>query len=77
MELATDKDTASEPSLVDDRGFVMGFHAKIVPVALRQPTLLPPLLRKARSIWDMKTPPASARDCKDCAAVVGLLEQLG
>ena len=77
MEPATDKDTASEPSLVDDRGFVMGFHANIVPVALRQASLLPPLLRKARSIWDMKTPPASAKDCKDCAAVVGLFEQLG
>ena len=77
MEPATDKDTASEPTLVDDRGFVMGFHANIVPVALRQASLLPPLLRKARSIWDMKTPPASAKDCKDCAAVVGLFEQLG
>ena len=77
MEPATDKDTAFEPSLVDDRGFVMGFHANIVPVTLRQASLLPPLLRKARSIWDMKTPPASAKGCNDCAAVVGLFEKLG
>jgi hypothetical protein len=55
----------------------MGFHANIVPVTLRQASLLPPLLRKVRSIWDMKTPPASAKGCKDCAAVVGLFEQLG
>ena len=76
MEPATDKETASEASLVDDRGFMMGFQANIVFVELRQATLLPPLLRKARSIWDMETPPASARDCKDCEAIDGLLERL-
>ena len=77
MEPATDKETAKEPGLVDDRGFTMGFQAKVVPVELRQATLLPPLLRKARSIWDMDTPPKGAKDCKDCAAVDGLLERLG
>ena len=77
MEPATDKDTASEPSLVDDLGFMMGFQANIVLVELKQTTLLPPLLRKARSIWDMETPPASAKDCKDCEAMGGLLERLG
>ena len=77
MEPATDKETAKEPGLVDDRGFTMGFQAKVVPVELRQATLLPPLLRKARSIWDMETPPKGAKDCKDCAAVDGLLERLG
>ena len=76
MEPATDKETALEASLVDDRGFMMGFQANIVFVELRQATLLPPLLRKARSIWDMETPPASARDCKDCEAMDGLLERL-
>ena len=76
MEPATDKETALEASLVDDRGFMMGFQANIVLVELRQATLLPPLLRKARSIWDMETPPASARDCKDCEAMDGLLERL-
>ena len=77
MEPATDKETAQEPGLVDDLGFAMGFHAKIVAVALQPAQLLPPLLRKARSIWDMATPPAGAKDCKDCAAVTGLLESLG
>jgi len=77
MEPATDKDTASEPGLVDERGFTMGFRVNIVPVELRPVTLLPPLLRKARAIWDMESPPNSARDCKDCEAVLGLLEQLG
>ena len=77
MEPATDKETAQEPGLVDAKGFTMGFHAKVVPVELRTASLLPPLLRKARSIWDMDAPPAGAGDCKDCAAVDGLLERLG
>ena len=77
MEPATDKETALEPGLVDDRGFTMGFLAKVVPVQLRQAQLLPPLLRKARGIWDMDAPPPAGRDCKDCAAVVGLFEGLG
>ena len=77
MEPATDKETAQGPGLVDAKGFTMGFHAKVVPVELRTASLLPPLLRKARSIWDMDAPPAGAGDCKDCAAVDGLLERLG
>jgi len=77
MEPATDTETALEPSLVDNRGFTMGFRAKIVEVELRRSQLLPPLLRRARSIWDMDAPPTGVRDCKDCAAVSGLLESLG
>ena len=77
MEPVTDKETAQEPGLVDEHGFAMGFRARIVEVELRPSQLLPPLLRKARSIWDMETPPASARGCNDCAAVTGLLESLG
>ncbi|HCL25528.1 MAG TPA: hypothetical protein DHW65_04170 [Dehalococcoidia bacterium] len=77
MEPATDAETAEEPSLVDSQGFVMGFHARVVEVALRQAQLLPPLLRKAREIWDMEQPPEGAKGCKDCKAVDGLLERLG
>ena len=77
MEPATDKETAQEPGLVDSRGFTMGFRAKIVEVELRRSQLLPPLLRRARSIWDMDAPPTGIGDCKDCAAVGGLLEKLG
>ena len=77
MEPATDRTTAQEPDLVDDRGFTMGFLAKVVPVELRQAQLLPPLLRQARSVWDMDVPPEGAKGCKDCAAVSGLLKGLG
>ena len=48
-----------------------------VPVELRPATLLPPLLRKARGIWDLDAPPPGTGGCKDCAAVSGLLEKLG
>jgi hypothetical protein len=47
-------------------GFRMGFQAKIVPVAL-DPGKIPPLLRRARRIFDAKKPPAGARGCDDCA----------
>ena len=77
MEPATDKETAEEPNLVDAKGFTMGFRAKVVPVELRTGSLLPPLLRKARSIWDMDAPPLAAEGCKDCEAVDGLLQRLG
>lgn len=77
MEPATDKEMAQEPELVDAKGFTMGFHAKVVPVGLRTRSLLPPLLRKARGIWDMDAPPLAAVGCKDCQAVDGLLERLG
>ena len=77
MEPATDKETAQEPGLVDGRGFTMGFHAKVVQVELRRSQLLPPLLRRARSIWDMATPPPGANECKECAAVAGLIDRLG
>ncbi|MDA0263348.1 MAG: PD-(D/E)XK nuclease family protein [Chloroflexi bacterium] len=77
MEPVTDKDSAQEPGLVDQQGFVMGFRARVVPVDLRPAQLLPPLLRKARSLWDMADPPAQAKDCKDCAAVTGLIGRLG
>ena len=77
MEPATDKETALEASLVDSLGFAMGFRAKIVEVGLQKEKLLRPLLRKARSIWDMEVPPTGARDCKDCALLEGLFEKLG
>jgi len=77
MEPATDKETAQDPGLVDSRGFTMGFHARVVAVELRPAKLLPPLLRRVRTIWDMKTPPPGSGECKDCEAVSGLLASLG
>ncbi len=47
-------------------GFHMGFRAKVVPVDL-DPGKIPPLLRKARRIFDAKQPPTGAPGCEDCA----------
>ena len=77
MEPATDQEIAQEPSLVDSQGFVMGFRAKIVDVELRMERLVPPLLRKAKRIDDLKQPPPAGRKCRDCQAMDGLLEALG
>ena len=76
MEPATDAETAQKPGLVDSEGFSMGFHAKVVPVDLK-PERLPPLLRKAKSIFELESPPNSRKGCRDCEAMAGLLETLG
>ena len=77
MEPSTDEEIAREPGLVDSLGFVMGFRAKVVDVELRMERLVPPLLRKAKRIFDMEKPPPSGRKCRDCQALDGLMETLG
>ena len=77
MEPATDEETAQEPALVDHHGFSMGFQARLVPVDLAADELVPPLLRRARGIYEMATPPPGRRNCRDCAATQRLLEALG
>ncbi len=47
-------------------GFRMGFHAKVVPVALEPDTVLP-LLRKAVEIFGSESPPQGAAGCEDCS----------
>ena len=77
MEPSTSEEAAREPSLVDSLGFVMGFRAKVVEVELRMERLVPPLLRKAKRIYDMDKPPAPGPKCRDCKALDGLIETLG
>jgi hypothetical protein len=66
----TEPVTDGDAKLLDDAstndGFRMGFHAKVVAVDL-DPSKIPPLLRKARRIFDAKKPPTGARGCEDCA----------
>jgi hypothetical protein len=57
MEPATDEQTAKKPHLVDDLGFSMGLTATVVPVDVRPDALVPPLLREARNISEMDSPP--------------------
>ena len=47
-------------------GFRMAFQAKVVHVDLDL-SMIPPLLRKARRIFNTKKPPSAASGCEDCA----------
>ena len=77
MEPATDDDTISNPELVDPAGFALGFRPRVVDVELDPERLIPPLLRRAARIHAMPTPPEPRNNCRDCAALQGLLNALG
>jgi len=47
-------------------GFRMGFHAKVVPVDPDR-SKIPPLLPKARGIYDVSAPSSAAKGCEDWA----------
>ena len=76
MEPVTDEGTAADPHLVDDQGFSLGFKAKVVDVDLKPDSLIPPLLRKAKEISLLESPPLGLPECKDCDAVDGLISAL-
>ena len=76
MEPQTEEETALNPKLADDRGFTMGFAAKVVEVDLKPEKLIPPLLRKVKAIAEMDRPPAGTPACKDCQALDGLIGAL-
>ncbi|MCL4307890.1 MAG: PD-(D/E)XK nuclease family protein [Candidatus Thermoplasmatota archaeon] len=48
-----------------EEGFVMGFRATLEDVPL-DPDLLPPLMRRAREIYDAPRPPRRSPGCEDC-----------
>lgn len=76
MEPMTGEEKAMEPHLVDDRGFSMGFEAKVVDVELRPETLIPRLLKRVKEVVDMDRPPQGSPECKDCQALDGLISAL-
>jgi len=53
-------------------GFLMGFHAKVVPVDLSL-RMISPLLNRARAIYDLDAPPLGAVGCEDCASFEALV----
>ena len=77
MEPQTDEETAQDPKLIDGKGFSMGFQAKVVEVALKPESLVPPLLLKVRDVYRLEQPPLGAPDCKDCEALDSLISALG
>lgn len=52
-------------ALVDDQGFSMPFKTTAEPIKLDR-TLIPPLLRQAKTLLEMENPPEGREGCKEC-----------
>lgn len=61
--------------LLDD-GFYMSFRAKLHPVALKPDEVIPPLMIKARDIFESTSPPKARDGCEDCKKIDALIELL-
>ena len=59
-------------ALVDDVGFSMPFKATAMPIKLDR-ALIPPLLRQAKTLLEMKNPPDGQEGCKECRLVNDLI----
>ena len=64
-EPVTDRQTAAQPKIHTNDGFVMPFWVSIHPVELDL-GMLEPLYRRAREIYDMPEVPDGREGCKDC-----------
>jgi hypothetical protein len=59
--------------LVMKDGFYVQFYARYLEVELDPQRIIPPLLRQARDLADLKEPPVSREGCKDCKRVDELI----
>ena len=75
FEPLTDLTADDVDSVVRDDGFVMHFAPKVHPIAL-EPETIPPLLAKARAIYDLPDAPHRAKGCEECHLLDGMLELL-
>jgi PD-(D/E)XK nuclease superfamily len=73
---ATDDATAHDEANLTGVGFRMPFSAHIVKVK-RKPKLIPKLLRRARQIAELDSPPASLPGCEDCERLAELISLAG
>ena len=64
---ANDDNTGLD-ALVGDQGFSIPFKATAMPIELDR-TLIPPMLREAKTLLDMKNPPEGQEGCKECRLV--------
>ena len=55
-------------ALVDDCGFSMPFKTTAEPIELNR-ALIPPLLKRAKTLLEMENPPRGRKDCKECQMV--------
>lgn len=75
MEPLTNGD-CSYAEFCSDGGFAMNFSARVLPIEL-DPSLVDPLLAKARELYQMPSPPPARPGCKDCALVEELIAAAG
>jgi hypothetical protein len=73
MEPVTDDAAAEHETNRREDGFAMGFKAYVHPVPLR-PESIPPLLERARALFDMKESPEGLAGCKCCELLSTLAE---
>ena len=59
-------------ALVDDKGFSMPFNATAEPIELDR-SMIQPLLRKAKTLLEMKNPPEGQEGCENCRLVDELI----
>lgn len=75
-EPANEIPSARVDELVKDDRFSMEFIAGIHGVELRQNALIPPLLARAKGIYDLATAPSGRLGCVDCAATDALFRSI-
>ena len=72
----SDPDTVAEAMSTSD--FIpFPFKVDQVLVDLKPNELIPPLLKRARKLYDMKAPPKSRDGCKNCALLSDLVAAVG
>ncbi|NPV55868.1 MAG: hypothetical protein HPY76_04220 [Anaerolineae bacterium] len=74
-EPQTDAAAISLDDVLQADGFWMGFAPHLVDIPLRTENI-ESLLWKARSIYDLPTPPEKREGCEDCAALDNIFELL-
>ena len=72
MEPQSSQESASNESNRTDVGFKMPFAAKVLEIDLNPPKYLAPVLKKARRLLDLKSPPQSTANCKECNLLMQL-----
>ena len=72
MEPQTDLTQDELDSKLWQDGFLMGFAGHVLPLKLEAEQKIPPLLKEARRIYDLESPPPGNQECHDCK----LLDQL-
>jgi hypothetical protein len=76
MEPQTDCGADELADLILDDGFGMRFAATPKEVTCQADRLIPPLLQRARTIYDRESPPRGKDNCRNCERLTELLKVL-